>query len=114
MDGQDKQAPLHYGTHTSALKDAEFIHADLDEQVWAGHVNVLPLDMITALTNLWHYLLEVMPQVGQIPCLIFYFTWSGINESTKRLSPMEAMRFGSALCRILQQVLSANPRLGPV
>ena len=27
---------------------------------------------------------------------------------------MEAMRFGDALQRILKQVLTANPRLGPV
>ena len=55
-----------------------------------------------------------MPQVGRRIRLIFDFIWSGLNKSTKRLSPMEAMRFGGALHRILKQVLMADPCLGLV
>ena len=46
--------------------------------------------------------------------LILDFTWSGINEAMKYLTPMEAMYFGGALQRILRQVFTADPRLGPV
>ena len=44
----------------------------------------------------------------------FDFTWSGLKKATKRLAPMETMHFGSALHRILQQVLAADPCLGRV
>ena len=56
----------------------------------------------------------VIQQVGRRPYLIFDFTWSGLNEATKRLPPMEAMRFGGELYRILKKVLMSDPRLGPV
>ena len=68
---------------------------------------VFPLDTVVALPN------PVALQ-GRRPCLIFDLTWSGLNESTNRLAPMEAMLFGIALRRILHQVLAANPCLGPV
>ena len=87
---------------------------ELVKQVQAGHVAVSPLETVTALQNLWLSPVAVTPQVGRRPRLIFYFTWSGLNNIAERLSPMEAMRFGDALQRILKQVLTANPRLGPV
>ena len=40
--------------------------------------------------------------------------WSGLNETTKRQAPMEAMRFGSAPHLILQHVLASNPLPGRV
>ena len=55
-----------------------------------------------------------MPQVGSRPRLIIDFTWSGLNDIAELLSPMEAMRFGGALLRILKQVVTADPFLGPV
>ena len=56
----------------------------------------------------------VISQVRRIPRLIFDFTWSGLNDIAERLAPMEAMIFGGALLRILKQLLTADPRLGPV
>ena len=75
---------------------------------------IFPLEAINYLHNLLLSLVAVTPQVGKRPHLIFEFTWSGINDISKRLAPMEAMRFGGALQRILKQVLTANLRLGPV
>ena len=92
----------------------EFIHAELADQVQEGHVAVFPLEAVTSLQNLWLSPVAVIPQVGRIPRLIFDFTWSGINDISERLSPMEAMRFGGALIHTLKQVLTAEPRLGPV
>ena len=43
---------IRYGTHASASKEAEFIHAELANQVQAGHVVVLPLEEVTSLQNL--------------------------------------------------------------
>ena len=100
--------------HTSARKEAEFIHTELAKQVQAGNVAVFPLEAVTFLKNLWLLPVVFIPQVRRRPRLIYDFTWSGLNKTSKRLAPMEAMRFGGAPQRILKQVLTADPRLGPV
>ena len=86
----------------------------LNEQVQAWHVVISHLDVAVDLSNLWLSHISVIPQVGQSPRLIFDFRWSGHNESTKRLSPMEVMRFRSALHCILQHFLTYDTLLGPV
>ena len=63
---------------------------------------VSPLEAVNALQNFWLSPVTVIPQMGRQPRLIFDFTWSGLNEATKRLASMEAMRFGGALQRILR------------
>ena len=80
----------------------------------AGHVVVSPLEAFTALQNLWLSPVAVIPQVGRGPQLIFDFPWKGLNDKAERLASMEAMIFGGALQRILKQVLTVDPRLGPV
>ena len=72
------------------------------------------MESVTALHNLWISPVAVTPQVGRRLRLIFYFKWIRLNNATERLSPMEAMRFGVALQRILKQVLTADPCLRPV
>ena len=52
MDEEDRDASILYGTHTSARKEAEFIHTELAKQVQAGHVAILPLEAVTFLKNL--------------------------------------------------------------
>ena len=114
MDEEEKEADIRYGNHYSANKEAEFIHADLAEQAQAGHVAVLTLKAVNTLHNLWLSPVAVIPQMGRRPCLISDFTLIGINNVSKRSDPMEAMRFGGALQRILKQILTSDPRLGPV
>ena len=46
--------------------------------------------------------------------MIFDFTWSGLNNTSERLSPMEAMRFGCVLQCIPKQVFTTDLCLGPV
>ena len=99
--------------YASARKEAEFIHVELAEQVQAGHVDVFPLEAVTSLQNTWLSPVAVIPQVGRRLRLIFDLTWSGINDISERLSPMEAMRFGGVLLRIIEQVLTTDPHLGP-
>ena len=114
MDEEEREAAIRYGTHASANKEAEFINVELDEQVQAGNVAVFPLEAATALQNLWLSPAAVIPQVGNRPRLIFDSTWSRLNKIAERLSPMEAMHFRGTLHHILNQVLTANPRLGEV
>ena len=75
---------------------------------------VFPLEVFTDLQNLWLSLVSVIPQVRRRPRLIFYLTWTGLNDILERLSPMEDMRFGGVLRHILKQFLTADPCLWPV
>ena len=79
MDKEEREASIRYGTHTSANKEAEFIHTELAKQVQAGHVAVFPSEAVTTLHNLWLLSVAVIPQFGRRPRLIFDFTWSGLN-----------------------------------
>ena len=88
MDDQEKQAALPYGTHTSDLKEVDFIHAEFPDQVQVGHVSVFPLDTFMSLHNLWLSPILVIPQLGQRRCLIFDFIWSGLNKEMRRLDSM--------------------------
>ena len=75
---------------------------------------IYPLETVTFLKNLWLSPVSFIPQVGKRTQLIYDFTWNRLNKTSKRLSPMEAMRFGGALQHIFKQVLTEDPRLGPV
>ena len=86
----------------------------LAEEVQTGHVAILPLKVVNALQNLWLSPVAVIPQVWRRPHLIFDLTWSELNEASKRLAPMEVVRSGGALQRILGHVLTDDPCLGPV
>ena len=114
MDEEENEEEIRYGTYDSANKEADFINVDLSEQVQAGQMAVFPLEAVNALHNLWLSPVEVIPHVRRRPRPIFDFTWSGLNNISKRLAPMEAMQFGGALQHILKQVLTADPRIGPV
>ena len=80
----------------------------------SGHEAVSPSEAVTALQNMCLSPVAVIPQVRRRPSLIFDFTWSRLNDIAECLSPMEAMCFGGALLRILKQVLTVDPRLGPI
>ena len=73
-----------------------------------------PFKSVTSLQNLWLLPIAVTPQVVRRLRPIFDFTRSGLNDISESLAPMEEIRFGGALQRILKQVLNSEPRLGPV
>ena len=52
MDEEDRDATIRCGTHASARNEADFIHAELADQVKAGYLAVLPLEAVIALQNL--------------------------------------------------------------
>ena len=114
MDEQENEMALRYSTNAFSHKEVEFIHTELAEQVQARHMEVFPMTAVNALPNLWLYPITFNPQVGQQPRLIFDFTWSGMNNATKRLVPMKAICFGGELQHIIRQILVSDPRLGPV
>ena len=79
-----------------------------------GHWILLPADMVLHLRNLRLSPLGVVPQRDRRPRTISDYTFFDVNADTAPLAPKEAMQFGRALHRILQKILQANPRFGPV
>ena len=73
MDKEEIDGAIYYGTHAYSRKEAEFIHAELDEKVQVGHVAVSPLELLIALQNQWLLPVVVTPHVGRIPRLISVF-----------------------------------------
>ena len=45
--------------------------------------------------------------------IVIDYTWSGVNEDTRRLTP-DSMQFGHAMQRILQRMYDTDPRHGPI
>ena len=43
MDKEEIDTAIRYGTHAYASKEAEFIHAELVEQVQAGYVEIIKI-----------------------------------------------------------------------
>ena len=74
MDKEEREAAILYGMHDSTCKEVEFIQTELAEQVQAGNVAVLPLEVVTFLKNLCLSPVSVIPQVGRRPGLIYDFT----------------------------------------
>ena len=46
MSEEELCAALHYGTHSSAKREVDFVHQELEDQVQAGHILVFPLDVV--------------------------------------------------------------------
>ena len=87
MSEEELRAALHYVEHSSSMKEVNFSHQELDEQVQAGHIVVSPLAAVHNQPTLWLLPVSAILQVGRCPHLIFYFTWSGLNEATYQEAP---------------------------
>ena len=55
----------------------------------------------------------LVPQQDRQDRIVIDYTWRGVNESTRRLSP-DSMQFGHAQQQILQRMYDADPRHGPI
>lgn len=62
----------------------------------------------------YHLSALVVPQLSQRPRWIVDYSWSLVNIKTLDLAPREAMQFGHALNILLQEILLANPKFGPI
>ena len=79
-----------------------------------GQWILLPADMVEHLQHLRLSPLGVIPQRDRRPRTISDYTFYKVNEDTVPLAPSDAMQFGGALHHLLYQIVSANPRFGPV
>lgn len=111
---QQRQDALDRGAHRSATEHLEFVREEFAEFVKKGYWIVLPARAVMHLIQLRLSPLGVIPQAERRPRLICDHSFFGINASSISSAPAEAMQFGRALLRVIQQIVSANPAFGPV
>ena len=109
-----KLAAIRRGPHKSALEYSDFLEGEMTEMVQRGQWMVLPFDAVQHLPNLRISPLGVVPQHKRRPRTIVDLSFHGVNADTLPLAPLEAMQFGKAFRRILQRLVQANPKYGPV
>jgi hypothetical protein len=109
---------LQRGPHKSSEEYADFLAGEMVEFMQRGQWVVLPASELLNDPILARHLrispMGVVPQRDRRPRVIVDYSWSGVNDETLKLSHQEAMQFGKALQRILQDIVSANPLFGPV
>jgi hypothetical protein len=109
-----KLCALKHGSHQSACQHSDFLWEEFVDMIQKGHWVLLPSHMVLEEENLRLSPLGVVTQRDRRPQNICDYTFFLVNLDTTPLAPSEAMQFGKALWRILQQVSTASPRLGPV
>ena len=75
------------------MKEADFVHQELADQVQAGHIIVFPMAAVCNLPKLWLSPVTAIPQVGRRPRIIFDLTWSGLNKATAQEAPEKGNAF---------------------
>jgi hypothetical protein len=75
---------------------------------------VLPFSQVRNLPNQRVGPIGVVPQRDRRPRTIVDYSFSGINQETCLIAPSEAMQFDTALQRVIESIINANPRFGPV
>lgn len=112
MDRKDEA--IARGPHKSATEHAEFVRGEFVDFVNKGFWTVLPYRLVKHIQNLRLSPLGVVPQRNRRPRLIVDLSFYLVNQECVPLSPVEAMQFGRTLQRLLQRILDADPRFGPV
>jgi hypothetical protein len=117
-DEQRVDEILKRGSHKSAVEYADFLREELLDFVQKGFWLVLPCRPMTKYKRILRSLrispMGVVPQRARQLQVIVDYTFYGLNAETLKLAPRDAMQFGKALERILQTIVDANPRFGPV
>ena len=105
---------LHRGPHRSCFAHLNFLEEEFINMIAKDQWVILPLSVAQHIPNLRLSPPGVVPQRDRRPRWIGDYSWSGINNDTQPLSPHNAMQFGFALDRFLQELLLADPSLGPL
>ena len=87
MTRPKNKGALQYCAYASASKEGDCVHQELEDQVKAVHISVLPLDTVSHLHKLWLSPLAFTPQQNIRPKMIYNFAWSNLNATTTCLAP---------------------------
>ena len=102
-----------YGSHNSCNRDPSFLRTEMRDFVEKAFWIVLPLEDAVGLNGIRLSPAGLIPQRDRRDRIVIDYDWSGVNESTRRLSP-DSMQFGHALQWILQRMYNAEPRHRPI
>ena len=111
---EQRQAALDRGPHKSANEHREFLREEFVDFVRKGFWAVLPAYDVMDLDDLRLSPSGAVGQRARRPRFICDYTWYLINQLTLKYAPEDAMQFGRALIRIIQRIVYADPRFGPV
>ncbi len=105
---------LARGAHQSAKLHKCFLRDEFAEMIQKRFWVVLPVEVVLREEGLRLSPLGVVPQKERRPRIICDYTFYNVNHDTIPWAPPEAMQFGHALIRIMQRIVRANPKFGPV
>ena len=112
------EATMQRGPHKSAVEYVDFLQEELLDFVQKGFWMILPVRLLKKYNMIYKSLrvspMGVVPQRARRPRIIVDYSFFGLNEETIKMAPKDAMQFGKALQRILQALVDANPKFGPV
>lgn len=109
-----RDAAMKRGPHKSAIEHSEFLDDEMATMVAKGQWMVLPYSMVREMEGVRIAPIGVVPQHDRRPRTIVDYTFYQLNAETVLLAPAEAMQFGRTLQRVLQAIVRADPRHGPV
>ena len=110
-DPQRIYAAATRGPHKSAYEFQDFLCNEMVDMILRRQWIVLPYDLVKDLPGLRLSPIGVVPQCDRRPQTIVDYTFYNVNAETCRLAPEEAMRFGRAFQRLLEEIVNADPRL---
>ena len=111
---EKKDEVIARGCHESANKDTKFVREEFSDFIKKQFWTILPYRLVKGMRDLRLSPLGVVPQRDRRPRLIVDLTFFMVNHDCVPIAPSEAMQFGRALHRILQRILLADPRYGPI
>ena len=114
MSAAKRQLDILNGTHYFSVKEVDFPHQDIFEHMQAGNSVVFNMLSVRDLPKIWLPPVDIIPQEGIHPRLIFDFMWSGLNNSTDRKYLREVTCFGRTPNDIIRRVITENTFLGSV
>jgi hypothetical protein len=111
---RQKDAAVRRDPHLSASRlYSRFLLEDMYDMVRIGFWLVLPYSAIRHQRHLKISPSGVIPQRERRPRTIVDYTFSGINQHSPDIAPIDAMQFGQALQCCLQCLAYCNPSYGP-
>ena len=111
---QQKDQAMRRGNHPSTRAFQDFMRTEMADMRSKGMFIVLPYQHVRSFPELRISPLGCVPQRERRPRIINDYTYSGVNGTTLKMAPEEAMQWGRTLHRILWYVHTADRRHGPV
>jgi len=106
---------MRRGSHPSAKHlFAEFLQEEMLDMASRKYWTVVPYHAVRRLPSLKISPAGVVPQRNRRPRTIIDYTFSGVGPATLQVASPHAMQFGRAFQRVIERIVYANPRFGPV